>query len=127
MARVDIAEAAALGRRRALGAQLRCWRVTCTKLILPLLLIGHPVWAERLPLPPVPPTRSSPVRLAKVPHRGSSSSAKAVLPRGAPKREIPSASAQQATAAPMPDRDAWRPPDPNSSPHTQVTPTDFRP
>jgi hypothetical protein len=29
--------------------------------------------------------------------------------------------------APTPDRDARPPPEPNSSPHTKVTPTDFRP
>ena len=97
------------------------------KLVLPLLLIGPPVWAERLPVPPVPPTSSSPVRLVQVPHRGSPSSAKAVLSRRTPVPPIPHASTQLATPAPMPDRDARPPPDPNSSPHIEVTPTDFRP
>jgi len=97
------------------------------KLVLPLLLIGPPVWAERLPVPPVPPTSSSPVRLVQVPHRGSPSPAKAVLSRRTPVPPIPHASTQLATPAPMPDRDARPPPDPNSSPHIEVTPTDFRP
>jgi hypothetical protein len=97
------------------------------KLVLPLLLISPPVWAERLPVPPVPPTRSSPVRLVQVPHRGSPSPAKAVLSRRTPVPPIPHASTQLATPAPMPNRDARPPPDPNSSPHTKVSVTDFRP
>ena len=97
------------------------------RLVLPLLLIGPPVWAERLPVPPVPPTSSSPVRPVQVPHRGSPLSAKAVLSRRTPIPPIPHASTQLATPAPMPDRDARPPPDPNSSPHIEVTPTDFRP
>jgi hypothetical protein len=97
------------------------------KLVLPLLLISPPVWAERLPVPPVPPTSSSPVRPVQVPHRGLPSPAKAVLSRRTPVPPIPHASTQLATPAPMPDRDARRPPDPNSSPHIEVTPTDFRP
>src|SRR3954470_22965128 len=71
------------------------------KLVLPLLLIGHPVRAERLPVPPIPPTRSLAVKPVQVPHRGSPSSAKAVLSRRTP---IPQASAHLATPAPMPDR-----------------------
>jgi hypothetical protein len=97
------------------------------KLVLPLLLIGRPVWAERLPVPPVPPTRSSPVRPVQVPHRGSPSSAKAVWSRRTPIPPDPHASTHPATPAPMPDRDAQPPPDPNSLPHTTVSPTDFRP
>jgi hypothetical protein len=97
------------------------------KLVLPLLLIGPPVWAERLPVPPVPPTSSSPVRPVQVPHRGSQSSTKAVLSRRTPVPPNPHASTQLATPAPMPNRDARPPPDPNSSPHTKVSVTDFRP
>ena len=97
------------------------------KLVLPLLLICPPVWAERLPVPPVPPTRSSPVRLLQVPHRGSHASAKAGLSRRTPIPPIPHASTRLATPAPMPDRDARPPPDPNATPHPKVTPTDFRP
>src|SRR4051794_11140651 len=74
-----------------------------------------------------PPTRSSLVRPVQVPHRGSPSSAKAALPRRAPIPPIPHSSTQLATPAPMPDPDAWPPPDPNSSPHIKVAPTDFRP
>ena len=73
------------------------------------------------------PTSSSPVRPVQVPHRGSQSSTKAVLFRRTPIPPIPHASAQQARLAPMPDRDARPPPDPNSSPHTEVSLTDFRP
>jgi hypothetical protein len=93
------------------------------KLVLPLLLICHPVWAERLPVPPVPPAGSSPVRPVQVPH----ASAKAVLPRRTPILPITHASTRLATPAPMPDRDARPPPDPNASPHTKVTLTNFRP
>ena len=97
------------------------------KLVLPLLLIGCPVWAERLPVPPVPPASSSPVSVVQVPHRGSPSSAKAALSHRTPIPPIPQASTKLATPAPMPDRDARPPPNPNSSHHIEVTPTDFRP
>jgi hypothetical protein len=97
------------------------------KLVLPLLLISRPVWAERLPVPPVPPTRSSPVKSVQVSHRGSPSSAKAVLSRRTPIAPNPHATTQLATPAPVPDRDARPPPDPDLSLHTKVTPTDFRP
>ena len=97
------------------------------KLVLPLLLIGRPVWAERLPVPPVPPTSFSPVRLVQFPHRGSPSPAKAVLSRRMLIPPIPHPGAQLARPAPMPDRDVRPPPDPNSSPHIKVTSTDFRP
>jgi hypothetical protein len=95
------------------------------KLVLPLLLICPPVWAERLPVPPVPPTGSSPVGPVQAPPRGSHSSAKAGLSCRAPIPPIPHA--RLATPAPMPDRDAQPPPDPNASPHTKLTPTNFRP
>ena len=38
----------------------------------------------------------------------------------------PRARTQQAGLAPMPDRDVQPPPDPNASPHTKVSVTDFR-
>src|SRR6476646_3058689 len=98
------------------------------KLVLPWMLICPPVWAERLPVPPVPPTSSSPVRVVQVPHRGSHSSTKPVWSRRTPIPPIPQPSSRLArlAPAPTPDRDARPPPEPNSSPHTKVTPTDFR-
>ena len=97
------------------------------KLVLPWLLICPPAWAERLPVPPVPPTIPSPVRAVQVPDRGSHSSTKAIWSRKTPIPPIPRASTQLGTPAPVPDRDARPPPDPNSSPHTKMSVTDFRP
>jgi hypothetical protein len=97
------------------------------KLALPWSLICSPGWAARLPVPPVPPTSPSPVRVVQVPHRGSHSSTKATLSRRTPIPPIPHASAPLTRPAPVPDRDAQPPPEPNSSPHTKVSVTDFRP
>jgi hypothetical protein len=96
------------------------------KLVLPLLLICPPVWAEKLPVPPVPPTSSPPARVAQVPQRRSHSSTKAGLSRRIPIPPVPHANTPLTGAAPVPDRDAQPPPGPNASPHTKVTPTDFR-
>ena len=46
------------------------------KLVLPWLLISTPVWAERLPVPPVPPTNSPSVSVVQTPHRGPQFAAK---------------------------------------------------
>src|SRR3954447_25314138 len=97
------------------------------KLVLPLLLISRPAWAERLPVPPIPPTRSSPLKPVQVSHRGSSSSVKAVLSRRTRIAPNPHAATQLAAPAPVPDRDTRPPPDPDLSLRTKVTPTDFRP
>ena len=98
------------------------------KLALLWLLIGPPVWAERLPVPPVPPSSSSSVRVAaRAPHRESHSSAKAVVfSRRPPTPPVPPADIQQVGLAPVSDRDARPPPDANSAPHTKVGVTDFR-
>src|SRR5215469_10027240 len=96
-------------------------------LVLPLLLICPPAWAEKLPVPPVPPTRSSPARVASVPHRTSHASTNAVLSRRTPIPPVPQADTPLTSAAPVPQRDPPPPPDSNSSPHTKVTPADFRP
>jgi hypothetical protein len=98
------------------------------KLVLLWLLIGPPVWAKRLPVPPVPPSSPSSVRVAaQTPHRGSHSSAKAVVfSRRPPTPPIPPADIQQVGLAPVSDRDARPPSDPNSAPHTKVSVTDFR-
>ena len=95
------------------------------KLLLPWLLICTPVWAARLPVPPLPPAKPSPVRVVHAPHRGSHASAKAVSSRRTPVPPMPPAGAQLVRLAPMRDRDIQPPPDPNSSPHTKVSPTDF--
>jgi hypothetical protein len=96
--------------------------------LLWLLLIGPPVWAERLPVPPVPPSSSSSVRVAaRAPHREPHSSAKAaVFSRRPPTPPVPPADIQQVGLAPVSDRDARPPPDANSAPHTKVGVTDFR-
>ena len=98
------------------------------KLALLWLLIGPPVWAKRLPVPPVPPSSSSSVRVAaQAPHRESHSSAKAVVfSRRPPTPPVPPAGIQQVGLAPVSDRDARPPPDANSAPHTKVSVTDFR-
>ena len=98
------------------------------KLALLWLLIGPPVWAERLPVPPVPPSSSSSVRVAaRAPHREPHSSAKAVVfSRRPPTPPVPPADIQQVGLAPVSDRDARPPPDANSAPHTKVGVTDFR-
>ena len=92
------------------------------KLVLPWLLICPPVWAARLPVPPLPPAKPPPVKVVHAPHRGSHPPARAVLSRRTPVPPIPPAGAQLAKLAPMPDRDVQPPPD---LPHTKVTPTDF--
>ena len=91
------------------------------KLVLPWLLICPPVWAARLPVPPLPPAKPPTVKIVHAPRR-SPSSAKAGLSRRTPVPPIPPAGAQPAKPAPMPDRDVQPPPD---LPHTKVTPTDF--
>ena len=96
------------------------------RLALPWLMISLPVWAERLPVPPIP-TGPAPTRVVQVPHRGSRSSTKANLSRKAPIPPNPLPSALLASPAPVPDRDAQPPPDPNSAPHTKVSVADFRP
>ena len=97
------------------------------KLVLPLLLIGPPVWSARLPVPPVPPARSSPVRPVQAHHRGAHSSTKAGLSRRTPIPPVPHASTRLARPAPLPDQDALPPPDPNSSPHTKISVIDLHP
>ena len=94
------------------------------KLVLPWLLICPPVWAAKLPVPPVPPTRSSPAKVAQVPHRGSHAPTKAVLSRRTPIPPVPQASTPLTRPAPVPDQDAQPPSEP--PPHTRVIPTDFR-
>jgi hypothetical protein len=97
------------------------------KLVVPWLLICPPVWAERLPVPPVPPAILPPARVAQVPHQGLHSSTKAIWSRKTPIPPIPPrAGTQLAKPAPVPDRDALLPPDPNSSPHTKVSVANFR-
>lgn len=76
---------------------------------------------------PIPPTGPAPTRVVQVPHRGSRSSTKANLSRKAPIPPNPLPSALLASPAPVPDRDAQPPPDPNSEPHTKVSVADFRP
>ena len=118
------------------------------KLVLPLLLICPPVWAaklpvhpipatrpsparvakvsQKLPVPPVPPPGASPTQIAQVPHRASHSATQTVLSRQVPIPPVPNANAPLTTPAPVPDRDAQSPLGPDSLPHTRVTPTDFR-
>jgi hypothetical protein len=97
------------------------------KLVLLWMLISLPVWAERLPVPPIPPTGNAPTRIVQVPHRGSRSSTNAILSRKTPIPPNPPPSARLASPAPVPDRDAQPPPDLNSAPHTKVSVADFRP
>jgi hypothetical protein len=92
------------------------------KLVFLSMLISLPVRAERLPVPPIPPTGHAPTRV--VPHRGPT---KAILSRKAPIPPNPPPSARLASPAPVPDRDVQPPPDPNSSPHTKMSVADFRP
>ncbi len=96
------------------------------KLVPLWLLTCPPVWAERLPVPPIPPTGASPTRAVQAPHRASHSSTNAVSSRRRPVPPVPHAGTRLATPAPLPDRDARPPPDPDSSPHTKVNVTDFR-
>ena len=114
------------------------------KLVLPLLLICLPVWvAAKLPVPPIPPTRpssarvakvpqklpapfprpgASPTKVAQVPQREPHSSTQVALSRRIPIPPFPSVTAPS-SQAPIPNRDQEPPADP---PHTRVTPTDFR-
>ena len=84
------------------------------KLVIPWLLVCSPVWAERLPVPPVPPANPSPARVAQVRHQGLHSSTKAIwyAENTDPTSIPPRASTQLAKPAPVPDRDAQLPPDP---------------
>jgi hypothetical protein len=116
------------------------------KLVLPLLLICPPVWAAKLPVPPIPPNRpslarapkfsqklpvppvpppgASQTKVAQLPHRASHAATQAVWSRRIPIPPFPIASTPLTSPAPVPDRDAQPPPAP--LPHTAVTPTDFR-
>jgi hypothetical protein len=98
------------------------------KLVVPWLLICPPVWAARLPVPPVPPSVPPPASVAKVPnHSTKAISTKAVWSRKTPIPPIPPhATTQLAKPAPVPDQDAQPPPDPNSTPHTKVSVANFR-
>jgi hypothetical protein len=98
------------------------------KLVLPLLLIGPPVWAGRLPVPPVPPAKSSPVRPVRAHYQGGRSSTKAGVSRRTPIPAVPHASTTRlGRPAPLPDQDPRPPPDPNSSPHTKISVIDLHP
>ena len=94
------------------------------KLVVPWLLICPPVWAAKLPVPPVPPTRPPPAKVAQVPHHGSHAPTKAVLSRRTPIPPVPQASTPLTRPAPVPDQDAQPPSEP--PPHTRVISTDFR-
>src|SRR3954466_3921872 len=92
---IEVADAAV-----RMGASTQALANHLPKLVLPLLLISRPVWAERLPVPPVPPTRSSAINPVQVSHRGSPSPVKAARRTSTP--PVPHASTQLATPAPVP-------------------------
>ncbi len=79
------------------------------RLIWSLFLISHPAWAEKLPIPPIPPAHVPRVKLVPAPNRNAHPPMKTAWATKISVPPIRSANAPRAQPAPVPDRGAHPP------------------